>query len=200
MPAALDISGTRYGKLVALGWGRVQGQRRWLCVCDCGGFTLARLGNLRSGASQSCGCEKEAVLGRSTTTHGLAGTKMHGIWKSMKQRCENPNHPRWNRYGGRGIKVCDRWQRFENFLADMGERPQGRTLDRRDNDKGYSPDNCRWATDEEQNSNLTSNRWIEWNGIRDTLSGWARRCQCDPSTVSDRLARHGPEHFKWFLK
>lgn len=197
---ALDITNERFGKLTAYGWGIVMGQRRWLCGCDCGGYCIAKAGELRAGMYRSCGCEKRAVLGRSTTKHGGAGTKIHGIWKAMKQRCENPKNPRWHSYGGRGIAVCERWQKFENFLADMGERPEGKTLDRRDNDKGYSPDNCRWATREEQNSNLSSNRWIEWNGIRDTLSGWARRCQCDPSTVSERLAKHGPDHFRWFVK
>lgn len=192
----LDLAGQRFGKLTAVS---CAGKGRWVCLCDCGGSSLSSVGNLRSGNSRSCGCEKRAALGRSTTTHGKSGTPTQRIWKSMRQRCLNPSSKRYKDYGGRGIKVCERWALFANFLADMGERPEGLSLDRRNNGGDYTPDNCYWATAAQQASNTRQNRWIEWDGIRDTLSGWARRCDCDPSTVSDRLAKHGPAHLKHFV-
>lgn len=191
----LDLHGQRFGKLTAVR--SLDG--KWVCKCDCGGSSIATASNLRSGNSKSCGCEKRQVLGRSTTLHGQNATPTNRVWKQMRQRCLNPNHARYKDYGGRGITVCDRWSKFQNFLADMGERPEGLSLDRRDNDGPYDPQNCYWATAAQQASNTRQNRWIEWDGIRDTLSGWARRCQCDPSTVSERLAKHGPKHLAWFL-
>jgi len=135
------------------------GRARWLCVCECGNKVIVRGICLRAGRRQSCGCLQVETQrrNRDQTRHGHARkggpSPTYITWKSMLQRCNDPNATGYERYGGRGIKVCARWLVFESFLSDMGERPEGRSLDRRDNEKGYEKSNCRWATRLEQRHN-----------------------------------------------
>jgi len=147
----VDISGKRYGLLVVKEY---LGGSKWRSICDCGGESVTVTNHLKSGNTTSCGCRKKSVLGESTTKHGMAGTPTHRTWKAMRNRCNNPNTPRYKDYGGRGITVCERWDKFENFLIDMGERPEGMSIDRVDNNKGYSKSNCKWATGKEQRANM----------------------------------------------
>lgn len=119
-----------------------------------------------------------------------SGTRTYFAWRSMRSRCMNPKHPAWKHYGGRGIVVCDAWANsFDQFLNDMGEVPDGFSLDRIDNEKGYSPENCRWATDKEQLNNRRNNRWIEKNGEKKTLSQWAETYGIPMNTLAKRLER-----------
>lgn len=159
MPPRIDLHGQIFGRLTVISEaGRRNGAVIWNCKCECGGDVVVPTGSLRTGHRASCGClyairktGKQYNLKHGDAI-GRPSTEWN-IWSSMKQRCENQNSHAYYRYGGRGITVCDRWKEFPNFLADMGRRPEGRSLDRIDNDKGYGPENCRWATSKEQAAN-----------------------------------------------
>ena len=150
-----DLIGQRFGRLTVLlpVWFIKRRQKAWLCSCDCGSATVVLTGSLRRGCTKSCGCLQREQAGTQRLTHGQRHSRTYESWKHMKSRCSNPNYQYFASYGGRGIAVCERWEKFENFLADMGERPPGKSLDRIDNEKGYCPENCRWATHSEQMKN-----------------------------------------------
>jgi hypothetical protein len=136
--------------------------RQFECLCDCGNFRTVRLPSLTGGTSESCGCLKRERSSAAHTKHGhyadYKRTKAYDVWLNMWGRCTNPKVQRYNRYGGRGIKVCDRWKDFSNFLSDMGEPPPKLTLDRLDNDGDYSPGNCAWRTRSQQQLNRSNAR------------------------------------------
>jgi len=117
----------------------------------------------------------------------MSNTKLYRIWDSMMRRCHTPTHKHFKNYGGRGITVCEQWHNFENFLADMGKRVDGMTLDRIDNSKGYSPDNCRWATMQTQQNNKRSNVNVSYNGKTQTIAAWARETGIPHYVISQRL-------------
>lgn len=180
MAAPLDLTGDRFGKLVALRKVRTKNGSAWVCRCDCGSEKMIAQGSLRQSNSTSCGCGPKG-----NERHGAYKSKLYGVWANMRQRCANPRHPSFVNYGARGIRVCAEWQRWESFrdwaLAN-GYAP-GLTLDREDNDGNYEPGNCRWATYTTQNRNFSRNRrtpsgeaWIavaERNGVRGTVF-WSR--------------------------
>lgn len=163
-----DLTGKRFGKLLVLSKGEKNktGSARWACKCDCGGEALSTAWNLKSGRATSCGCfRKEGVTERNSKgKHGKSRTPTSKIWIGMRSRCNDPKNKNYHRYGGRGIKVCERWDSFENFLADMGERPEGLSIERIENDGNYEPGNCKWATREEQQNNKRNNVHIEHEG------------------------------------
>lgn len=154
----INLTGKRFGRFVVVGLAGQgsDGRARWKCLCDCGTLTEVYSHALRSGGTSSCGCIKQ-FLPPHGKKHGHSSrghtTPTYRTWDHMKQRCQNPKHERFKDWGGRGIAVCERWLKFENFLADMGERPEGMTIERMDNDKGYEPGNCKWATSAEQSAN-----------------------------------------------
>lgn len=119
----------------------------------------------------------------------MFGTPTYSSWADMVQRCTNPKRKRYADYGGRGIQVCDRWRKFENFLADMGPRPEGMELDRIENDGNYEPGNCRWSTPTTQSNNRRSNRLLSFNGETLTVADWARRTGISAPAIAKRLKR-----------
>ena len=168
----IDRTNNRYGQWTVIA--HVQG-KYWLCKCDCGSLKNVRGTHLDAGKSCSCGCIKSGLLSKAATTHGMSHTPTYQSWTHMLDRCRNPRHHAYSRYGGSGIVVCDEWLRFETFLNDMGERPSlQHSIDRFPNNQGnYSKSNCRWATKKEQSRNMTANRLIYWKGVARPLSEWA---------------------------
>lgn len=174
---------------------RVAGTRRpikWTCSCECGASVVVAPGLLRSGNTRSCGCLRKELSAAAHTTHGAAHTRTYSIWAGVVQRCTNPNNHRWPHYGGRGITVCDRWLSSSNFLEDMGQAPDGMSIERIDNELGYFKENCRWATQKEQCRNTRRTRLIEYNGETLSLAALSERTGTRYSLIRDRLNRGWP--------
>lgn len=186
----IDISGKRFNRLVAkepVGQD-AGGNWRWKCICDCGSITTVKYTNLSRGTSKSCGCLAKERSSVRATTHGMANTPTYRSWMSMKRRCLDSSAPNFANYGGRGIQVCTRWLIFENFLADMGIRPENHTLDRIDNAAHYTPENCRWADDVTQHRNTRANVNLTYKGKTQCLAAWADEFGIRRSTFQKRIA------------
>lgn len=177
-PRFVDLTGQRFGRLVAVrpSGSRPRGGTIWRLACDCGNVVDVDGANIRYGRTKSCGCllvEKRSA--GNNMRHGRSNTTLHNIWSGMRQRCENPNSDVFHNYGGRGIKVCERWHVFENFVSDMGERPPGMSIDRIDNDGDYCPENCRWASSVVQVRNRRITLAYEHNGVTLTIKEWGEK-------------------------
>lgn len=183
-------NGTRFGRWAVIG--ACNEPRKLECVCDCGTIRNVRVDRLRVGGSLSCGCLRDEIIAKHGITRASSDFDAKGtyyVWSAMKERCANPNNPRYKDYGGRGITFCERWASFKQFLADMGVRPASTTLERKDNNRGYSPDNCKWADRVEQQNNMRSNRRLSLNGRTLTLSQWSLEAGIDKHLLSCRLRR-----------
>lgn len=180
---------TRYGRLEILE--SVKGG--WLSRCDCGNLTIVKGTQLRRGQVVSCGCYHRQRQREVPMLHGLNGSPTHISWTNMRQRCTNPANPSWPNYGGRGIRICQRWSTFENFYTDMGDRPPGMTLERINNDGNYEPSNCRWASRPEQSVNKQDTIRIHYDGRSQSLSEWCKELNINYWTAHARIRRgHSP--------
>lgn len=181
-----DRLGRRYGRLVVIDSIYIRGLGTgWKCKCECGNELYVSGDNLESRNTRSCGC----LFKDTHSTHGKTKSRVYVIWKAMRRRCQNPASVEYKNYGGRGIKVCKRWQTFEKFLADMGEPPAGFTIERINNEGDYKPSNCKWASYKEQLNNTRSNRFIEAFGKRKTLTQWSEELKIPMTTLRNRLDR-----------
>lgn len=175
MPTYKDLVGMKFGKLTVIERAQsIKGRTAFKCICDCGNTKVVKSGLLISGKTRSCGCL--AVNNFNQTTHGKSCTKLYGVWSTMKSRCNNTNTEHYKNYGARGIKVCEEWERdFQAFYdwAYANGYQDGLTIDRIDVNKGYEPDNCRWATMKKQSNNRVTNIYFTHNGKTHTLAEWA---------------------------
>lgn len=185
----LELSGLRFGALTVLGLLRVEKKKSiWQCACDCGAVVQIIGSSLTTGNTSSCGCQARKLTGERSRTHGMSDTALYRRWQGMLTRCENPNSSSYPNYGGRGIKVCDKWHSFENFLDDMGEPPaKSYSIERIDNNGDYAPENCKWASRAEQSRNTRKNRVIEFRGASMCLKDWADDLGMDQASLKERL-------------
>lgn len=194
--ATHDMVGERFNRLVVLelSYKKRVGRgfhRYWKCRCDCGQITIKDGIYLRTGDTKSCGCLKSDSMAEANMVHGLARIhRLYSTWKNMRTRCLNPTCPGFKNYGGRGITICERWNDFSLFVEDMWPTwKEGLSLNRIDNDGPYCPDNCEWATYQEQANNKRRNHWIVANGKNQTIAQWAREIGCFTQVISKRIER-----------
>jgi hypothetical protein len=203
MPRTTDLTGTRWGRWTVLGLSSRDAKHCfWNCHCDCGTDRIVAMATLRNGKSQSCGCLRLEVSQELNVTHGhTRGRRIppeYLIWCAMKSRCYNPKVKSFKHYGGRGIRVCSEWRDdFARFLSDMGPRPTGTTIERKNNDGPYSPGNCVWATRGEQAANKRGVRHVTFGGATMPLAAAIRASGLRPRTVYRRIWRGWPEG-RWF--
>ena len=196
---AKDLTGQKFGKLtvVARAENTKHGQSRWMCDCDCGKRKKnpVKSYDLISGKVQSCGCRYVESNKGKNATHGKTGTRLYRIWSSMKQRCNYPHSIAYGIYGGAGISVCEEWNNFQAFYdwAMASGYSDNLTIDRIENDKGYSPENCRWATMTEQQNNRTNNIRVSIAGEEKTISEWSAVAGIPSATLAWRVKNHWAE-------
>ena len=197
MPNFIDLSGQQFGRLRVIG--RTTNQRRlvqWNCLCDCGAEAVASTKKLRNGRKQSCGCLWLDAITEAKTKHGHSSGRTVSselrTWMALRGRCNNPRNRAFQNYGGRGIRVCERWNDFSMFLADMGPRPKGTSIDRIDNARGYEPGNCRWALPAQQCRNRRNNIFVLFDGRQMCVTDAARLAGLKRQTVLHRVKAGWP--------
>ena len=191
-----DITGQKWNRLTAvrLAGRDNHGRQRWEFLCDCGNTQIADRYSVVSGKAKSCGCHRKKTSAARSTIHGKSNTKEWLAWRNMLVRCYDPTHNQYANYGGRGVTVCERWRdTFGAFFQDMGLAPsRGHSVDRINVDAPYAPDNCRWATQREQQNNRRNNVVIEHNGKRQTLAAWSRETGLNAQTIRWRMKHDWP--------
>lgn len=192
----IDRTGHKYGRLTVIAMiPKPRGAKHlyWLCRCDCGSTVDVDSLHLGCGHTQSCGCLQKDRLALARTTHGATSAKgsipEYGVWLNMKARCTHKSVDSYKYYGARGIKVCERWMKFENFIEDMGRRPSdGHSIDRIDSNGNYEPSNCKWSDSFEQNNNRSNTRHLTYNGKTMSMFQWSREVGINPVRLHGRLA------------
>jgi len=199
MGRLIDLTGQRFGRLVVTGISHKKAISSgtviyWTCLCDCGSATSVRSQLLREGETRSCGCLAKEVTRDRARVHGGTGSATYTSWRAMRERCNNKNNKRYANYGGRGIKVCQRWENFEAFLEDMGERPEDKTLERLDVNRDYEPGNCVWLDASKQAQNTTRSRRVSYQGRVWSLKELADQIGITPRAMAIRLSKYPVEY------
>lgn len=191
---ALNLIGQKYGRLLVLE--RTESKREgnkvlsmWICQCDCGNKAVVAGYRLKGGQTHSCGCLQRERASETSRKHGQWNSSLYKVWNAMIQRCENQNDQHFEDYGARGITVFSEWKNFELFYewAVSNGYEKGLSLDRKDNDKGYSPDNCHWTTRKVQMNNTRKNHYITYNGKKQTMAQWADELGIKYNTLNSRI-------------
>lgn len=192
-----DLTGQRFGKLNVIERSSIKDPNCTIykCICDCGKETHVRGQSLKQGKTRSCGCLSAESTGNRARKHGQYLSRTYSTWQHMKARCLNPDRKQYEDYGGRGIKVCDKWLTFEGFYEDMGEKPLGLTLERVNNDSNYYKENCIWTSRKIQQNNRRNNRKITFENITLTVSQWADKIGISPKILYGRLNK-----LKWSVE
>lgn len=196
MPKRIDLSGKQFERLkvVEYAGNTKHGEAQWVCECKCGTKKIIGGGKLRKGITKSCGCLAAEMSRERKKVHGKKGTRIYRIWAGMIQRTTNPKNNEYHLYGERGIRICEEWRNsFEAFAkwADKNGYANNLTIDRKDNDKGYEPDNCRWITQREQHRNKRSNHCLTYKGVTKTLTEWAEDRKIGKETLRYRIEKMG---------
>ena len=195
----VDLTGRRFNKLIVVEKAYKNGYFvYWRCKCDCGNETIVYSGNLTGGVTRSCGCYNKERIKEANVTHGDSDTRLYSIYLGMKNRCYNKNEPAYNRYGGRGIKVCDEWREkgtgfvsFKQWALKNGYSDK-LTIDRIDVNGNYEPSNCRWADIYTQANNKRSNRYFIYNGVKKSMAEWSKDLGISYSVIQYGLSKHKP--------
>lgn len=197
--ALVDLTGQRFGRWTVLAKSEIvrKAGAYWLCQCDCGTQKEVSSYALRNGDSTSCGCYHNQVISKLNKTHGKSKTRLYNIWAGMRERCNCESYPAFRYYGAKGVKLCKEWDDYSAFEAwalangyDKNAKPHHCTLDRIDNSKGYSPDNCRWVNSKVQSNNQSRNRRIDYAGKSKTIAEWSEEKGWPYSVIYNRIVRY----------
>jgi len=200
MSKLIDLTGQRFGRLTVLARDPATHKcsSYWICICDCGNRSSVSSQSLRNGVTTSCGCYQREATGNANRTHGKTKTRLYHVWESMRRRCNCNSDGAFKYYGGKGIKICDEWNDFEAFekwAYENGYDPNAKsfkcTIDRIDNSKGYSPENCRWVDSIVQANNHTTNVKVSYNGETKTIAEWSKLLGWNYRIVYDRIVKYG---------
>lgn len=199
MSKAMNLVGRSFGRLTAVVRNRVDGKTYYYCTCSCGGVSCVEHSRLVGGVTKSCGCLARETTSRIKRKHGHTVTenrhsRIYQCWSNMKRRCYDENNVAFHNYGGRGISVCDRWRNdFEAFLKDMGDMPDGLTIERIDKNGNYEPDNCRWATTGEQSRNTRDNLFLSCLGVSKCITDWEILLKTSRCAIKYQIRKRGEE-------
>lgn len=178
----IDLTGKKNNKLTIVRYShKTKCGTYWDAICECGNNIKIRGSHFKNGHTKTCGCSKEK--------HGATGTTIYIAWKAIKRRCHNANNDKYKDYGGRGITVCDKWLTFNGFYEDMGDQPEGHTIDRIDVNGNYCKENCRWATREQQDNNKRNSVKITYNNKTQTVTQWSKELGVTKDYLRGRLIR-----------
>lgn len=194
----IDITGQKFSRLTVVRLEELKKRKigtmaMWRCVCDCGNISIVSGGSLKQGTSRSCGCLQKELVSIRASTHGASKQRSYRIWAGMLSRCNNKSAKDYKYYGGRGVKVCERWMNYSYFMSDMGEPGIKYTIERIDCNGNYEPTNCKWATLQEQSLNKRTSVKLEFDGVVLNLKQWATKLGMCEASLRGRLKKYSVE-------